>query len=35
MAKDSNGNIQLTKGHIAIQAESHPTEFRLIELKSL
>jgi hypothetical protein len=35
MAKDSDGNIPLTQGHIAIQAESHPTEFRLIELKSL
>ncbi len=32
---DQNDNLLLEEGYIAIQAESHPTEFRKIELKPL
>ena len=31
----SSGVFYLNKGHIAIQAESHPTEFRMISIKPL
>ncbi len=30
-----DGGVQLSEGYIALQAESHPTEFRKIELKRL
>jgi hypothetical protein len=30
-----NGNIMLREGYIALQAESHPTEFRKIEILNL
>uniref|UniRef100_UPI003B594C6B 3-keto-disaccharide hydrolase n=1 Tax=Shewanella gaetbuli TaxID=220752 RepID=UPI003B594C6B len=32
---DKSGSIYLSEGYIAIQAESHPTEFRNIKLKPL
>ncbi|MCB9209530.1 MAG: DUF1080 domain-containing protein [Ignavibacteriales bacterium] len=31
----NNNNLKLTKGYIALQAESHPTEFRKIEILEL
>jgi len=30
-----DGNLKLTKGTISLQSESHPTQFRKIELKQL
>jgi hypothetical protein len=30
-----NGNLMLSDGYIALQSESHPTEFRKIEILEL
>ncbi|MBA2225691.1 DUF1080 domain-containing protein [thermophilic bacterium 2918] len=35
LLRERNGEVLLSEGYIAIQAESHPTEFRKIEIREL
>jgi hypothetical protein len=35
LIRERNGEVLLSEGYIAIQAESHPTEFRKIEIREL